>query len=68
MDLTHPCEQPEHKFMCVPAQPVPVMIHDSEMLHVEIFPHCLLVTHVQISLSYKVRMVILETAKVGTDF
>lgn len=36
----HPYEQPEHKFMCIPAQPVPVMIHDSEMRHVHGLPHC----------------------------
>lgn len=59
--------------MCVPAQPVPVMIHDSEMLHVEVLPRCCtlsayLVTYLEISLSCGVRMAILETAKVGTDF
>lgn len=61
--------------MCGPAQPVPVMIHDSEMLHVKVLhcccnTHCLFsyCTYVQIYLSYKVRIVILETAKVGIDF
>lgn len=40
VELTHPCEQPEHKFMYLPAQPVPDMIHDSDMLHVEALPRC----------------------------
>lgn len=38
LELTHPWEQPEHKFVYVPAQPVPVMIHDSEMLRFEVLP------------------------------